>query len=123
MIAINNTKLKIKRNNTVIHFLEMENKITKVEMVVKYRLLKYNTDYIAELKKINELELLQMNNYDFGREYDINLIVNNLNKSDLKISDLESDLLVLKKECIRILNDLCVLNRKILNSTIYKKKV
>lgn len=123
MIAINNTKLKIKRNNTVIHFLEMENKITKVEMVVKYRLLKYNTDYIAELKKINELELLQMNNYDFGREYDINLIVNNLNKSDLKISDLESDLLVLKKECIQILNDLCVLNRKILNSTIYKKKV
>ena len=123
MIAINNTKLKIKRNNTVIHFLEMENKITKVEMVVKYRLLKYNTDYIAELKKINELELLQMNNYDFGREYDINLIVNNLNKSDLKISDLETDLLVLKKECIRILNDLCVLNRKILNSTIYKKKV
>lgn len=104
------TKLKIKRNLCIVELLEVENKVVKVEMVQKYRLLKYNTEYIVNLKKVIAFEVQQLADYKVSREYDIKWIVDGLNNNDLQLDDLQKDLRKLKDECKCIMEKLNNIN-------------
>lgn len=107
------TKLKIKRNLHIVELLELENKIVKVEMVQKYRLLQYNIKYIAKLKKVIGLEAQQLAQFKIGREYDIKLLVDELNQDTLQIQDLDTDLTTLKNNCITVIQKINGMNDEV----------
>jgi hypothetical protein len=45
---------KIKRNNVFLELLRLEEKIIKLDMVLKYRLLKSNSNRFSNIERINE---------------------------------------------------------------------
>lgn len=106
-------KQKMKRNLCIVNLLEIENKIIKLEMILKYRLVTHNSQYIDKLKKINSIEIFQLSEYKLSREYEINLLIDELNESSLDTSDIQDDLDKLKKQCKEIIANIYILSNSI----------
>lgn len=86
------TLLKIERNNIMQDILIIQEKIVKLEMVIKYRMLKKCTEKQELLKKINGIEHMQLYNYDFSREHQIIEMTNQINIIDINTNDIKKDM-------------------------------
>ncbi len=87
---------KIERNNLFLELIEIENKIIKSDMIIKYRALKYNSERVEMIQKINDIEKNQLKEYSLERESEVNKLIEDISKP----CDVES----IKKE----INDLRV---------------
>lgn len=106
-------KLKIKRNFNILEMLELESKISKLEMLIRYRLLKSNAIYIEEIKKITAVEVKQLNEYSLCREAEILKLTYNLNNIDFNIAELQSEIRDLKNQCVAIMDKIDKLDANI----------
>lgn len=86
--------LKLQRNKLFTELIEIENKIIKLDMIIKYRALKFNVDRIKMIQQINEIENRQLKEYSLDREAEVNKLIESISKP----CDIES----IKKE----INDL-----------------
>lgn len=107
------TKTKIERNKLLQTLLGINIKIAKLEMIIKMRFVTYTTGYIESLKKINEIEKKQLNEYCINRERLVNYMVDALNKNDFKFDDLKLDIIKLKDCLFDNLSALNYLNQNI----------
>lgn len=96
-------KLKLRRNEQIINLLNIETKIAKLEMLMRYRLVTHNTTYVTRLQEINDIERQQLNIYDLSREHNIKVLTTNLNNFDIELDTLKKDILDLKYKFIDIL--------------------
>jgi uncharacterized protein YlxW (UPF0749 family) len=106
-------KLKIKRNFNILEMLELESKISKLEMLIRYRLLKSNAAYIKEIKKITAVEVRQLNEYSLSREAEILKLTCSLNNIDFNIAELQSEIRDLKNQCIAVIDKINKLDESI----------
>ena len=106
-------KQKIKRNFNVLEIIELENKITKLEMIIKYRLLKYNDAFVKEIKKINQIEVQQLYQYSLEREAEIINLTNNINSLELNIKDIQNEINEMKNQCLFIIDKINKLDEEI----------
>lgn len=105
------SKIKIKRNKDLLTLLEIENKIVKLEMVAKYRLIAHNMKYIEEINKIIDIERKQLYEYDIGRNNEIKSITNTINNMDVNIDDITRDIKALKPIFIKTIDNIQMLTR------------
>ena len=89
-------KLKLEHNKHIIDLLNIESKIAKLEMIIKMRLVIFNTNYIEDLNKINLIEKKQLYEYDLDREKLSRDMTSALNNRDVNISDIQLDTINLK---------------------------
>lgn len=113
--AYNLIRIKLKRNDELITLLDIENKMSKLEMLVVYRRLKHNTAYIDLLNKINDIERQQLYTYDLERESEIKTITDTINNMDPNIIELRSDIMSLKPQFMEAIKNIHNLNESIPN--------
>ena len=106
-------KIKIERNDTIKTVLELENKIAKLEMVIKYRLLKHNSIYIEILDKINDIEKNQLYEYSLYREDQVTKLTNDINQMNYGIADIKKEINELKTNYNKMINRVLELDKSI----------
>lgn len=67
--------LKIQRNNLFLELIELENKIIKLDMVIKYRALNHNLERVKIIQEINEIDNEQYREYSLERENRVNSLI------------------------------------------------
>lgn len=67
--------LKIQRNNLFLELIEIENKIIKLDMVIKYRALNHNLERVKIIQEINEIDNEQYREYSLERENRVNSLI------------------------------------------------
>lgn len=72
--------LKIQRNKLFLELIEIENKIIKADMVIKYRALNHNAERIKMINEINEIESDQYKEYSLERENRVNSLIEQISK-------------------------------------------
>lgn len=107
----NLTKLKINRNKNLITMLEIENKIIKLEMVIKYRLLVHNMKYIEELNKINDIERKQLYEFDIQRHINIKELTHGINNMNISVDDVKKDIMSLKPVFLKTVDSIKTLTK------------
>jgi hypothetical protein len=116
MISIQNyIQYKLDRNNIYIKLLEKQNKLLSKEIIVNYKSMLCNEEKVKLFNQINEIEKKQINN--FYEELDLETVnlyqkINNTLLPPTYIM-MYKEIDILKKECIELLNQLDILNRKI----------
>lgn len=99
-------KLKIKRNNKVILMLELENKISKLEMILKHRLVINHVKCIEDLKKINTLEVLQFSNYSPARSCEVAHLASVINNEYVMVEDINPSIVESRDKIIAMMDEI-----------------
>jgi hypothetical protein len=71
---------KIQRNNLFLELIEIENKIIKLDMIIKYRALNYNSERVKMIQTINDIEKNQLKEYSLERESEVNKLIEDISK-------------------------------------------
>jgi hypothetical protein len=116
------TKIKIKRNQNLISLLEIENKIIKLIMIIKYRLLTNNTKRIEMINEINDIERQQLYTYDIQRHNIVTELTNNVNNTNVFLDDIKEDILKLKPDALKAIDQIHTLNKAIPNIIVTNNK-
>lgn len=72
--------LKLQRNKLFTELIEIENKIIKLDMIIKYRALNFNNERVKMIQQINEIENKQLKEYSLDRESEVNKLIENISK-------------------------------------------
>lgn len=106
-------KLKIQRNRKIINLLEIENKIIKLEMVSRHRLLNHNNAHIQQVNKIINVETEQLLEYKLHREEYVTDLTNEINDTTLDVETLQSEINELKNQFKIITTEIKQINETI----------
>ena len=84
---------RIKRNEELLKYFDLKNKLIKLMMVLMYRTLKNNDECIEIVKKVNTLEKNQLYEYDINREQTTQSLIKQVNilNSESHCDDSEVD--------------------------------
>lgn len=102
----------------MIAIYNIENKIIKKEMVVRYRLTELNENKIAYIKRINVIEEKQLDMYCQIRESEIKMLTDKINDTRLDIYDITEECKQLYAERSELLGKLNSINEQIPSKTM-----
>jgi hypothetical protein len=105
--------MKLFRNKNIIRTLELGNKVIKLEMIARYRVVQQNTERIAKAQAINAIEEKQLHKYDLIRESEVLILTEEYNNIELDISDMYKELLILKEQILECQTNINNMNSKI----------
>ena len=112
-------RLKLKRNNLYIKFLETHNLLLKKEMIISYRTFDLNNKKINIFNSINKIEEKQLNNFNENQDDVTNKMYDDINIQDpLQMDELIEEIKNIRKEYDKLEKEIDEFNNtnpKILN--------
>ena len=107
------TRIKLERNENLIKLMNLESKISKLEMIIQYRRVTHNAKYVEILNKINDIERKQMYDYSIAREHEVRELTRQANDMTAEIDDIKNDILPLKNQFMETIMNIRTLNDSI----------